>query len=339
MVRENGKTDKLEKILLTELLSGKYSHGMRFYSSREAAEKFGFSLATAYRALAGLAEKGHLTSRNGLGIFVNAPGKNSCQLRAVAVPLRLESNPQVLDFYEQLSTVAEKRGIRLLMGNGENWENEEAFLQKLAAVEVDGVIRFPCGVSQKESRIRAKISELNLKCVNINDWWRPESEFPSVKNDEERAVTEILDALYSAGHRKITLVQETYTGLRMELQKAFWQWHWHKNLKLTSNSMFCSHDQEIPPLTSLQKAAAAGTTALIFAYGLNIRDIWNRETAGLLQNFTLTTLDNIPLTENNLFAAYRHDDEKMAQTALDLLANSGENPKVPVKIPGKLIFN
>ena len=339
MVRTDGKTEKLEKVLLAELLSGKYSHGMRFYSSREAAEKFGFSRPTAYRALANLAAKDYLISRNGLGIFVNAPGKKSCQLRAVAVPLRLKSNPQVLDFYEQLSSVAEKRGIRLLMGNGENWENEEAFLQKLTALEVDGVIRFPCGVSQKESRIRAKISELKLKCININDWWRPEPEFPAVKTDEERAVTEILDALYAAGHRKITLVQETYTGMRMELQKAFWQWHWHKNLKLTANSMFCSHDQEIPPLTTLQKIAAAGTTALIFAYGLNIRDIWNRETAGLLKNFTLAALDNIPLTETALFAAYRHDDEKMAQTALDLLANSGENPAEPVKIPGKLILN
>ena len=47
----------------------------------EAAEKFGFSRPTAYRALANLAAKNPLISRNGLGIFVNAPGKTSCQLR------------------------------------------------------------------------------------------------------------------------------------------------------------------------------------------------------------------------------------------------------------------
>ena len=338
MVKTDGKTEKLEKVLLAELLSGKYSHGMRFYSSREAAEKFGFSRPTAYRALANLAAKNHLISRNGLGIFVNAPGKKSCQLRAVAVPLRLKSNPQVLDFYEQLSSVAEKRGIRLLMGNGEGRENELSFLNKMADLKVDGVIRFPGDFSKSEQLVRTSLRQLRLKCVNINDWWRPGEGFPTVKSDEVNALTGILDALYAAGHRKIALTQETYSGCRPEIQNAFWKWHWMKNLPLSMNSVFCCFNRDISSLEDLKRMAAAGVTAMIFSYGLNIHDIWNRETEDILKNMTLAALDNIPLAETELFAAYSHDNERIAETALDLLQNYENAPAEPVKIPGKLIL-
>ena len=77
---------------------------------------------------------------------------------------------------------------------------------------------------------------------------------------------------------------------------------------------------------------------MIFSYGLNIHDIWNRETEDILKNMTLAALDNIPLAETELFAAYSHDNERIAETALDLLQNYENAPAEPVKIPGKLIL-
>lgn len=331
-----GKVEILEQELLQELQSGKFIHDDRFYSVREVSEKYQVTMTTAYRALSGLIRQRYLTGRNGLGVYVNLPETRPLQL--VAVPLRLRGNPQVLDFYEALSAVAEKRGIRLLMGNGEHCDTEIAFLQKAIAVSVDGVIRFPCGVGGVETRVRKELSRHQLPCVAVNDWWRAGC-FPTVKTDETDGLNRIMDALYAVGHRKIALVQETFNAARPEIQRAFWRWHWEHDLPMESDNICYCLSGGLPMALSLHKMRQSGVTALLFSYGINIHDIWDRENRELLPQFTLAALDDIPLAETELFAAYRHDDVKMAEKAFDLLENFGCNPVELVEIPGKLIIN
>ena len=331
-----GKVEILEQKLLQELNSGNFSHEDRFYSVREVSERYQVTPPTAYRALTGLIRRGILVGRNGLGVYVNLPGKKDLQL--IALPLRLQGNPQVLDFYEALSAVAEKRGIRLLMGNGEHSDTEIAFLQKAIAVSVDGVIRVPCGVGGGESLIREELIRSKLPCVMINDWWRAGS-FPTVKVDEVDGLKQMLDAFYAAGHRKIGLVQETFNGVRPDIQSAFWRWHWEHDLPLMRHSVCYCLSGEIPVAAQLTAALSEGITALVFAYGVNIHDIWNRENRPLLGEFSLAALDDIPLMETGLFASYRHNNIKMAEKAFELLENFGGDPAESVRIAGKLIIN
>ena len=192
---ETGKVEVLEQELLEELRTGSYHIGMRFHSTQEASGLFGVSSATAYRALSGLVRKGYLSSSNGRGFFIRSTGRGKA-VTAIGVPLRLIYNPQIADFYENLSAAAKRQGIHILLGNGDTEQSEVQFFEELARSGVDCVVRLPRSCDKSEQPIHRKLKELNFRCVVINDWWQDGLDFPSVKVDEAAGTTALLDHLY-----------------------------------------------------------------------------------------------------------------------------------------------
>ena len=139
---ETGKVDRLEQQLLEELRNGSYEEGMRFHSTRTAASHYSVSPATAYRALARLAKNGYLISRNGRGLYVRRTGRGK-PVMAIGVPFRLKYNPQVVDFFGTLAAAAGEKGIRYVQKEVDTPEDENHFLEELAASGVDCVVRMP----------------------------------------------------------------------------------------------------------------------------------------------------------------------------------------------------
>ena len=328
----SGKVGTLAKRLLAELETGELEEGASFHSVREAAELYGTSVPTAYRALNHLAACGYLSIRNGAGTFVRRSFALR-KLKLVGVPLRLQSNPQILDFYETLSAVAEERGIRLLMGNGQTGASEIPCLRKFAESGVDGIIRFPTAIAGEESMVREELRRLQLKCVIVNDWWRPGEGFASVKIDETDGTTRLLDALFAAGHRRIALHQETFNGIRPDIHNAFCRWHWRHDIRMSASS-FLYWPQFADRLEEyVGHLKGEGFTAVLFSYGLNIRDLLAIRPA-FVEEFALASLDDIPQDPYSVFAAYQHDNGKLAQTALRLLADGRSDDAPQTLIPG-----
>ena len=337
-LQETGKVDRLEQQLLEELRNGSYEEGMRFHSTQTAAKLYAVSLATAYRALARLAKKGYLTSRNGRGLYVRRTGRGK-PVMAIGVPFRLKYNPQVVDFYETLAAAAGEKGIRYIQKEVDTPEDENHFLEELAASGVDCVVRMPRAYDKHEERIHRKLKDLNFRCVIVNDFWQNGLDFPSVRLDEETGTMELLDYLYDAGHRKVALHQESIYGIRPGIQTAFMRWHWKNGILMDELSVFYWSSFRPNSKAFFDRLHQAGYTALLFSYGLNAWDI-SKYPARHLERFEIVCLDNTADVRRAGFTAYETDDRKMADTVIEQLQDF--DPAVPppkILIRGKLRIN
>ena len=124
------KSRPLKQDILNWIRSGEIQPENRLPSIQNLAERYHLSYVTVQKALAELEREGYLLRRNGVGVFVRKQEKRR-DIRKLAVPLRLNSNPVFARFYETIADTATAGSIPFLFGSP--GEDEVSFIRKAAA--------------------------------------------------------------------------------------------------------------------------------------------------------------------------------------------------------------
>lgn len=327
----NSKSSSLCEAIKKRIENGEFLFSAQFPSTVEVAEEYGVSYVTAHKALGHLVEIGLLERRNGVGTFVRSYAH--AKFDRVGIPIRLEKNPFFMSCYEAMSKAAELFSMRAVFGDG---TDELSLLERFATDGIKAVIRFP-GAPYHERLIWGKLQELNMKAIILNDWWLDGGPFPCVKTDEARAVGIMLDHLYSQGHTKIALLQDSFEENRFDIVKEF-------NTFLLARGIIPEKEQLVYYNNKhdvVEILKQNGFTAVFSCFDLNtLKLLKDLENAGLrvLEDISIASFDGIQQMEAVGITTLRQNVRQLVQEAFMIILSESYNHVKIRKIPAEIII-
>ena len=331
------KSRPLKQDILNWIRSGEIQPENRLPSIQNLAERYHLSYVTVQKALAELEREGYLLRRNGVGVFVRKQEKRR-DIRKLAVPLRLNSNPVFARFYETIADTATAGSIPFLFGSP--GEDEVSFIRKAAAAGCDAMVRFP-GPARLESQVYEQLKKNAMRTVILNDWWQEGGGcFPCVRSDEGKAMDTLLERLYELGHRHVALVQEAFFANRFELEKAFSRWQTRHGMVPERKDRLYTID--FPNRIELLKALkAGGYTAVCFSFDLVALKLM--ELAGdcgfnLSDLFCIAGFDDIPEARECGLTTVRHDCGGIVREAFRILSSPDYHRHEVSIVPAECVF-
>ena len=331
------KSKSLKQDILNWIHSGEIPPEGRLPSIQKLAEEYHLSYVTVQKALAELEREGFLLRRNGVGVFVRKQEKCR-EIRKLAVPFRLNSNPVFARFYETIADASAARNIPLLFGSP--GEDEVSFIRKAAAAGCDAMLRFP-GPARLESQVYAQLKKSAMRTVILNDWWQEGGScFPCVRSDEGKAMDTLLERLYELGHRHVALVQEAFFANRFELEKAFSRWQIRHGMVPERKDRLYTID--FPNRIELLKALkAGGYTAVCFSFdlvALKLMELAGDCGVNLLDLFCIAGFDDIPEARECGLTTVRHDCEAIVREAFRILSSPDYHRHEVSVVPAECVF-
>jgi DNA-binding LacI/PurR family transcriptional regulator len=333
------KKGVVKRQLLSEIKSGRLAPGTHLPSTRVLAGKCGVSYVTLHRILTELEKDGYIQRRNGVGTFVGTP-PGHVAITKIGIPIGLEFNRFFVDAYEEISRQANLLNIQTVLGAR---DSEEEFLDRLAEENVNAVLRFP-GNHAREHAIQEKLARYNMRAVMLNDWWHEGGgRFPCVMTDEEAAAAEMLDHLYSLGHRRIALYQESTFGLRVNLTRAFYRWHYGRGLTFGREQLMTYEDVDIrEPLRFWEWVERNRITAVFFSHDFNVmRALPYWREAGIADpqaRISIAGFDDIADSAELGLTSIRQNTRKLVSEAFRLLRSIDYHRNAVVKISARCVI-
>lgn len=205
------KADLAKQIILDWIRMGQLGPGDRLESERHLAERFNMNARTVRRGLAELEAEGVIEKRPRAGNFVRAAARRELTATvAVVFPSYFRddhgSHPTVGSLLTGVSEVFDQRDYPLSTywyGPGRFWiDAGQAIVESGAA----GLLLYPHGSLVREDieRLRAEQIQIALlaqsSCRFLEDL-----PIPGVEQDRISALTQLMDRLLEAGHRRIAV--------------------------------------------------------------------------------------------------------------------------------------
>lgn len=329
------KSEYICQSIINTIQQGKWLAGSKLPATTKLASEFGVSYVTLCKALNKLQEDGFLKRRNGVGTFVAEP---KVKLKKLGVPLRVQDNPFFTSVYEELSKVCNEYNIEIILGDG---AHEMDFIERIALENQNSagqcaIIRFPSDPLQ-EPKLQEKIKQLGIKTVILNDWWFHGGDFPCICFDEEEAVCTLLDYFYEKGHRKIALLDDTYSSKRICAHQAFVKWHWKNGFALTPDQELYFWDEQFTE--KINALPAKGITAVICLFDLlALRTLPVLKQAGIdvPNDLSIASIDGTRQAVEADITTMRQDVKGMVRKSIDLLLAEEALPEGTIKTVSEL---
>jgi LacI family transcriptional regulator len=218
------KQEEVTAALRARIAAGQYRSGELIPPERALAEEFGVARPTLRKALDPLILEGLAVKVPGIGTRVTAKeaaavnGKSRWRVLGLLIPDF--SNRFFVEVTEAVEHTALQRGYQLLLCNSRhNAGLEEWHLRQLAERAVDGVVvahdpyrELPRSLEQLEA---ASIPFVFLFAAPA------EARFDTVVLDERNGVEELMNYLFSMGHRRIAFCRPNEGETRHPRERAF----------------------------------------------------------------------------------------------------------------------
>jgi LacI family transcriptional regulator len=202
----------------------------------DLAEKAGVSISTVSRVIN---NKPHVSDETrqrveaAIADLNFQPDQHARGLRGIPSRLVALVIPDILNVYyttlaKEIERQLQEKGYTMLLGITHDQSSlMQAYLEKFAKINIDGLIYVPPPSDETSSSIRS-LAQTGLSIIEINR--RREADlFFGVEADNFGAVTQALEHLFELGHRKIAMIvgqQDTSTGLkRLEGYRYFMNNH------------------------------------------------------------------------------------------------------------------
>jgi len=241
-------------------------HGDLLPSEQQLCTRFDCSRGTVRQAVDVLVRERLVCRRQGAGMFVDETyrmNKEKTSLIAAIVPHITTS--ALGRFVQELGMALTQRGHTLLLGvTSDIAEVENQFIEEITRLNVVGIVKFPTNIELEENT-RARIRELGIPYVIINDFWTDSRKDHHLAYNEDVAVELAMDHLVELGHRRIALVD--YGGwARNGIVDAFTRELECRDLPMGKHSLVFHKDNEFCGFDKLYASGGLKPTAFVTVY-------------------------------------------------------------------------
>lgn len=332
--KTKSRVDQITEQLIEIIRHDNLAKGEQLPPTAELAKQFNVSYVTVSRALLQLQKNGWIKRINGVGTFISR-GPEIPSIKVIGIPLRVEGNPFFIACYEKLSYACNKRGIKVILGNG---VNEMEFIERLAEeTDEHAMIRFPAGPNH-EAALQAKLKKHSIRTVTLNDWWSEGGPFPCIRTDEESTVEKLLDFLFRKGHRNIALLDDHFNCPRIRAHQAFIQWHWKKNIQLHSAQfLYFGADDYRTRLAELPQNGISAVLSLFDLLSLNTLEMLEYMHIKVPEQLSIVSFDGTREAAMKNLTASQQDLDAMVEKTLELLFSTDYHSTNVIKITSKFI--
>lgn len=213
--------EQLEKDIKSRIAKGELKPGQQIESQNELVKKYKVSLITVKRALSNLVIDGTLFTRQGKGSFVAEPSAKKNDIYAhknIGVVLRDLKHPFFSLIMHSIEERASELGFNLLLSSSSNnFEKEEAQINRFRDLNVDGLIIASLSLEYRATSYIKKVHDENFPYIMVSyihdpDYWY-------IGSDHEYGGFIATEHLIKCGYKKIGYLSVGKGNLLSEVRK------------------------------------------------------------------------------------------------------------------------